>query len=169
MGTSIDSASSCNDLIVDFPQHYIEPPSPEGVSVRFSPLAEVKLFQSTDDSDASKLYFTKDDYLAFRIENVVRVVNKVFLEMKSSKSQVPMEGYDYTLTGIEKILIPNNVTKTIQRRKEHRWAVFEQQQRQREFGKSSPVMIALKSRCHSVWDAKRAQQIGSEQRIRALG
>ena len=71
------------------------------------------------------------------MENVVRVVNKVFLEMKSSKSQAPMEGSDYTLTGIEKFLIPNNVTKTVQRRKEHRWAVFEQQQRQREFGKSS--------------------------------
>lgn len=71
------------------------------------------------------------------MENVVRVVNKVFLEMKSSKSQVPMEGSDHTLTGIEKCLIPINVTRTIQRRKEHRWAVFEQQQRQREFGKSS--------------------------------
>ena len=160
MGILVDSSSNSNDLIVDFAHRrssFIE--TKDTVSVRFSPLAEVKFFQRSDHSYPSELYYTNDDYQAFQQDHVRDA------DESPSKSQEILEGSDWLLTGIEKFLTPTSVQETIQRRQTHRQAVFDEQQRQRDIGENNPEIVACVSLCQSMYNVKRAKKVGFIRRV----
>lgn len=68
-----------------------------------------------------------------------------------------------TLTGIENLLTPSMIKKTLRCRERCFSAVFKEQTKQIESGCYDPERIAYASRLRSAWSVKRAEEIGHQQ------
>ena len=154
------------ELIVDFAHRRRSNIESKDVkeAVKFSPVAEVRFYESSDEPDVSERYFTEDDYKAFRKANLKAVVkvHQSYLSLLGPKSQEESdEDLDCSIltTGLENLLTPTIIKQTAQRKKEVRQAVLDEQKHQQEHGYHDRFMIAHASRCHSALGVKRAQRI----------
>ena len=141
-------------------------------AVTFSPMSEMTFYERPQESDASKLYYTAEDYRAMRTANLqaTQEAHRRYLaiSLASSKdlnsTEIQREVLDgLNITGIENVLSPSTAKKFVARRKQHWRAVLQEQAQQDESGEYDPDMIACASQRHSKWAVKRAQKIASYQ------
>ena len=150
------------DLIVDFAHRrrsYTEPADVKK-TVHFSPLAEVRFYECLHEPDAREQYFNKDDYKKFRKAHQRDLEKAHRISLDLSKSD---EDDECTLTGFENVRTPGIMSKTLQRKKDVRRAVLNEQKYQKESGYCDPEMIAYVSRCHSEAGVIQALRFGSVQ------
>lgn len=148
-------------LIVDFPRfrrNSYADARLEDKTVRFVSATEVQFYQQPDASDASKLYFSKDEYKAMRDARArdVQAVNRQYLLMSSGTSTQPA---DLDFTGLENILTKELTRKLLFRREQVSRAVLIEQRRQDVFGESNPDKIAAASQEVSKHSEQRAVKV----------
>ena len=169
---------SKNDLIVDFPNlaarlpNVIEANEDEEAksSVHFDRTSTVVFFQTPDDIERSKMWYTAEDYTEMKqaIRRAsISARNKLPLSsscdsVRSTPSIILDEDTDdECLTGIEHLLSMKLIKKTYARRMQCLNAVLDEQERQRYWGKSNPDLLAQVSQYYSKCSTKRAVIIGT--------
>ena len=169
---------SKSDLIVDFPNlsarlpNVIEANEDEEAksSVHFDRTSTVVFFQTPDDIERSKMWYTAEDYT--EMKQAVRrasISARNKLPLSSSCDSVRStpsiiledDNDDECLTGIEHLLSMKLIKKTYARRMQCLNAVLDEQERQRYWGESNPDVLAQVSQYYSKCSTKRAVIIGT--------
>lgn len=143
------------ERIADFPKN-------ESVSiskkVQFSTKIDVRIHEGYDEADASKLFYSEQDCRAMHKANEQAVI-----DVRMRLSTEDLEGFDCFLTGIENLLTPEIMNTIMADMKQCRQAVLKEQMVQFHSGEYDPDKLAIVSRYHSMWAAKRARKIGRYQ------
>ena len=174
---------SKNDLIVGFPNLAARLPNvieanedkEAKASVHFDRTSTVVFFQTPDDIERSKMWYTAEDYTEMK-QDVTRASisarNTLPLSLSRSSScdsvrSTPSiiledeDNDDECLTGIEHLLSVKLIKKTYARRMQCLNAVLDEQERQRYCGESNPDVLAQVSQYYSKCSTKRAVIIGT--------
>ena len=154
-------------LIVDFPSsNSLE--SPKKKTVHFSISSKMMIFQAPDESDASSLWYSKEDYQDMK-QDTKRAVLRAQKRLPTlastdleSMNDVDVMG-DAVLTGIENLLTPNAIKRTKIRRRKCVQAVLEEQERQYYARVQDVGSIASASYLHSKPASRTARTIGLTQ------
>jgi len=109
-----------------------------------------------DDADASKSYYSKQDYDAMKYETV-----RAAMDVRSTVSTNDLKGLGCIAIGIEHLIAPGNLEKIVADRKRCRTAVLKEQMAQRNSGRYDPNRIAYASWCQSKRAAKQSRRIGA--------
>lgn len=158
-----------SDLIVNFTQaRKVGFKARSGV--RFSPDSTVRFYAKPNKDDASLLYYTKSDYQGFKKESkltVQEIHRRYHARCKCPEEQDSDDIFQgCVLTGVENLLTPTIMKKSVARRVGRLQAVLDEQDRQvEEQGYCDPDKLASVSRRYSKASMQRAEKIGMMQRL----
>lgn len=144
------------DLIVEFPK---QRPSSVKKQVLIHPMSMVQVYASPEKSDASELYYSKDEYHEMKARRVhdVRAVHQRYLKLSSSKEVIK----DLDYTGLENCLSPELAERVVHRRGSIRRAVLLEQERQKLLGIYSPLEIAHVAQHYSRPSVRHARKLAA--------
>lgn len=150
-------------LIVDFaPRRMSSVKHKVKKTVNFSSVQSVGFGALTHESDVSKLFYSKEDVYNMKRARR-RAVKKVRQrhEMIASGQCFNDEVFNScSWVGIENLLTPGIIKKTVTSRDQCVHAVLEEQMRQAAYGECDPFRLAHVSHLSSKWAVNRAKKIG---------
>lgn len=167
-------SSSSDDLIVDFPRNTrsgrrcrSSDNSNAKRKVRFSPTGQVRYYERPDPLYRSDMHYAPREYDAFKRENRrdVRDVHRL-LDASSSNNtnkDVLLPG-DCVLTGIENLLTPRLIRRSVATKSGLTGAVLAEQERQYAGGTRDEERMARIARHYSERSVRRSTAIGTMNR-----
>ena len=154
------------DLIVDFPaqaRRTVVSSKPKKKMVRFSSEYDIRFYERPDKVLAKELYYSREDISQFKDANrqAILDIHMKHLSLVNGTTEddanVVFQGCEFT--GIENILTPGLMKKTMALKRGCLNAALDEQDRQDASGYCDPDGLALASQEYSRWATGMAQKI----------
>ena len=164
-----------SDLIVDFPAQARQSAissKPKKKMATFSIMSDIRFYERPDKVHAKELHYSRDDMSQFKVANRQAILD---IHMKhlslaetttEADAKVVFQGCEFT--GIENLLTPGLMKKTMACKRGCWNAVLDEQERQDASGYCDPDRLARAAENYSRWATRRSLKIGIMQQMRKV-
>ena len=133
--------------------------------VKFATMSEIRFYERPDEARAKELHYSKEDIRQLKIANRQAVqdvhIRQLSLVNDGTEDDARVVFQGHNLTGIENLLTPSLVRKSMACKAGYRDAILDEQDRQDASGCYDPIKLACAAEDYSRWATKRSVMIGT--------